>query len=257
MSQEQKTYYLIGVYDAWSTRSPAINCEEKIKPVDLFNTLVVWTNSRIKEDKNVYKIPAALWIQIFFDKECANRGATSAPLPRPAASTPSVTASQQPSTPTSGHPWWENAPLVDEQAGGAQVPAPALSDDQLNSIYQAYKTGEMTRKEEAEYEQDVRSGEIALPPGAKLRNNKKTTTSVFLIKSEPTACYKNAWNSKEDGGLGIGMTAGLAIKLCTGTTNSKKTISCFTEAYSHPNNSGLGLNMGQAVELCKTKLLSE
>lgn len=62
--------------------------------------------------------------------------------------------------------------------------------------------------------------------------------------TEPTLCYKAAWE-------GMGFTAGQAVELCGGTTDSKKTILCAIKAWSHPNNDGLGLNAGQTVRLCK------
>ena len=63
--------------------------------------------------------------------------------------------------------------------------------------------------------------------------------------TEPTECYKMAWND-------LGLTAGMAVKLCSGTAVASKTLMCFMKAYGHPDEDGLGLTMGYAVNLCKT-----
>lgn len=65
--------------------------------------------------------------------------------------------------------------------------------------------------------------------------------------TEPTQCYKVAWE-------GLGFTAGQAVELCSGTTDSRKTILCAIKAWSPPQKDGLGLNAGQTVRLCKTNL---
>ncbi len=65
------------------------------------------------------------------------------------------------------------------------------------------------------------------------------------ISSEPTNCYQLAWNN-------LGLSTGQAIKLCSGTTDAPKTIECFIKAYGHPDDDGLGLPMGFAVNLCKS-----
>ncbi|WP_146097389.1 hypothetical protein [Rhodoferax sp. TS-BS-61-7] len=71
--------------------------------------------------------------------------------------------------------------------------------------------------------------------------------------SEPVKCYKIVWGSKDTPGLGL--TAGQAVTLCSGTVNAAKTALCFVQAWSHPDNDGLGLTAGQAVSLCKSNLL--
>jgi len=65
------------------------------------------------------------------------------------------------------------------------------------------------------------------------------------ISSEPTNCYELAWNN-------LGLNTGLAVSLCSGTTDAPKTLECFVKAYGHPDNDGLGLPMGLAVALCKS-----
>ena len=65
------------------------------------------------------------------------------------------------------------------------------------------------------------------------------------VSTEPTNCYELAWNA-------IGVTAGMAVKLCSGTTDASKTLRCFMKAYGHPDEDGLGLTMGYAVNLCKS-----
>ena len=64
------------------------------------------------------------------------------------------------------------------------------------------------------------------------------------ISIEPTNCYELAWNGQ--------VTSGLAVSLCSGTTDAPKTLECFMKAYGHPDNDGLGLPMGLAVTLCKS-----
>ena len=65
------------------------------------------------------------------------------------------------------------------------------------------------------------------------------------VSTEPTDCYKMAWND-------LGLTAGNALKLCSGTTEASETLVCFMKAYGHPDEDGLGLTMGYAVNLCKS-----
>ena len=64
------------------------------------------------------------------------------------------------------------------------------------------------------------------------------------VSTEPTDCYKMAWNGQ--------VTSGLAASLCSGTTDASKTLVCFVKAYGHPDEDGLGLPMGLAVKLCKS-----
>ena len=65
------------------------------------------------------------------------------------------------------------------------------------------------------------------------------------VSTEPTTCYELVWNN-------LGLSTGQAIKLCSGTTDALKTIECFIKAYGHPDDDGLGLLMGFAVNLCKS-----
>lgn len=74
-----------------------------------------------------------------------------------------------------------------------------------------------------------------------------------LPDSEPVKCYKTVWGSKDTPGLGL--TAGQAVTLCSGTNNAAKTALCFAQAWSHPDEGGLGLTAGQAVSLCKSNSL--
>lgn len=68
--------------------------------------------------------------------------------------------------------------------------------------------------------------------------------------SAPIKCYEQAWGSKENPGLGLNV--GQAVELCSGATDANKPIQCFIKAFAHRNDGGLGLNIGQAVRLCKT-----
>ncbi len=46
---------------------------------------------------------------------------------------------------------------------------------------------------------------------------------------------------------GLGLTTGQAIKLCSGTTDTAKTITCFVKAYAADEDNGLGLTMENLV----------
>jgi len=39
--------------------------------------------------------------------------------------------------------------------------------------------------------------------------------------------------------------------LCSGAANAIEVTQCFENAWAHPDNGGLGLNRGQAIDLCK------
>jgi hypothetical protein len=65
--------------------------------------------------------------------------------------------------------------------------------------------------------------------------------------NEAAGCFEKAWAHPNDGGLGL--PRGLAVELCTGATDAVKVTSCFKKAWAHPNE-GLGLPAGLAVELC-------
>ena len=77
----------------------------------------------------------------------------------------------------------------------------------------------------------------------------------IAITSEPTKCYEMVWGSEEKHKDGLGLTAGQAVTLCSGTTNAITVVRCFVEAWAHPKNGGLGLTAGQAITLCKTNSL--
>lgn len=77
--------------------------------------------------------------------------------------------------------------------------------------------------------------------------------ATSLTASEPIKCYQLVWGSKDTPGLGL--TAGQAVTLCSGTDDAAKTAICFVQAWSHPNEGGLGLTAGQAVSLCKSNSL--
>jgi len=80
-------------------------------------------------------------------------------------------------------------------------------------------------------------------------------TEKMAITSEPTKCYEMVWGSEEKKQEGLGLTAGQAVTLCSGTTNAATVVRCFVEAWAHPQNGGLGLTAGQAITLCKTNSL--
>ena len=67
--------------------------------------------------------------------------------------------------------------------------------------------------------------------------------------TEASKCYAIAWDHPNNGGLGL--HRGGAIELCKGTKNAIETTECFRHAWDHPNNGGLGLHRGGAIDLCK------
>lgn len=67
--------------------------------------------------------------------------------------------------------------------------------------------------------------------------------------TEVSKCYAIAWDHPDNGGLGL--HRGGAIELCRGTQNAIETTECFRHAWDHPNNGGLGLHRGGAIDLCK------
>jgi hypothetical protein len=63
---------------------------------------------------------------------------------------------------------------------------------------------------------------------------------------EPVLCYRLLAI------MDMGVPIGQAVELCAGSVDSLKTLKCFQEAYRHPDNDGLGLPLGLAVDLCRT-----
>ena len=76
--------------------------------------------------------------------------------------------------------------------------------------------------------------------------------SQAVFADEVTKCFEKAWEHPNNGGLGL--NRGQAVELCTGASNAVKVTTCFEKAWEHPDNGGLGLNRGQAVELCKSSV---
>ena len=69
-----------------------------------------------------------------------------------------------------------------------------------------------------------------------------------VFANEVTKCFEIAWAHPNDRGLGL--NRGQAVELCNGASNAVEVIACFAIAWEHPDNGGLGLNRGQAVRLC-------
>jgi hypothetical protein len=63
---------------------------------------------------------------------------------------------------------------------------------------------------------------------------------------EPILCYRLLTST------GLEITVGQAVELCAGTRDAAATVACFAAAWGHPADGGLGLNRGQAVDLCRT-----
>jgi hypothetical protein len=79
---------------------------------------------------------------------------------------------------------------------------------------------------------------------AKLRELAAKLNEALLGKSEPVKCYRLLPEGQ--------ITVGQAVEVCGGTTDAVKTVQCFEEAWGPLDEGGLGLNLGQAVRLCKT-----
>ncbi len=74
-------------------------------------------------------------------------------------------------------------------------------------------------------------------------------TAAKADPMEAVKCYSIAWEHPNNEGLGL--NRGQARRLCKGTKNAEKTIACFDVAWGHPDNGGMGLTKGGAIELCQ------
>lgn len=63
--------------------------------------------------------------------------------------------------------------------------------------------------------------------------------------SEPTRCYRLLANS------GLELTVGIVLDACGGSVDGEKTVKCLIEAWSSREMGGLGLTIGQGVDLCR------
>jgi len=87
-----------------------------------------------------------------------------------------------------------------------------------------------------------------------MKHTKYTVAMTALLSIQPvmaeevTICFEKAWAHPENGGLGL--HRGGAVDLCRGATNAIQVTSCFRKAWDHPKNGGLGLHRGGAIELC-------
>lgn len=70
-----------------------------------------------------------------------------------------------------------------------------------------------------------------------------------LLSTEPIACYRALAEIDKE------MTVGLALRLCSGTTDAIKTVACYGVAWLPASDGGLGLNRGNAVDLCRSNSL--
>ena len=73
--------------------------------------------------------------------------------------------------------------------------------------------------------------------------------STSVIAGEVSQCFEKAWGHPDNGGLGL--HRGGAIELCQGASNANEVTQCFKKAWGHPDNGGLGLHRGGAIELCQ------
>ena len=77
--------------------------------------------------------------------------------------------------------------------------------------------------------------------------------SLFLVSQPVIAgnaaqCRQIALAHTADGGLGLNV--GQANELCRGAADATNVIRCYSKAWGHPDKGGLGLTKGQALELC-------
>ena len=64
------------------------------------------------------------------------------------------------------------------------------------------------------------------------------------LVSAASTCYGIAVSAD------LGITTGMGMNLCSGTTNARENISCFVVATKDKH--GFGLDIGSAVNLCKS-----
>ena len=87
-----------------------------------------------------------------------------------------------------------------------------------------------------------------------MRCHRNLVVSAVLLFGQPVfaneaiQCFEKAWANPNDGGLGL--TRGQAIDLCRGATDAVEVTKCFDKAWANPNDGGLGLTRGQAINLC-------
>ena len=84
---------------------------------------------------------------------------------------------------------------------------------------------------------------LALAGGQVKADEAKPTVET----AEPVKCFKALASTD------LGLSVGIVVDACGGSTDGVKTALCFVEAYMHPNNGGLGLNAGQAAALCRAR----
>lgn len=70
-----------------------------------------------------------------------------------------------------------------------------------------------------------------------------------LLSTEPIACYRALAELDKE------MIVGLAVRLCSGTTDATKTVACYAVAWLPASDGGLGLNRGNAIDLCRSNSL--
>lgn len=71
------------------------------------------------------------------------------------------------------------------------------------------------------------------------------TTRVPPNSSEPTKCFRLLSAS------GLNLTVGIALDACGGSLDGGKTVACLIEAWASRELGGLGLTVGQGVDLCR------
>jgi hypothetical protein len=84
---------------------------------------------------------------------------------------------------------------------------------------------------------------LAAEPEAMPAEDKKPKVEEAL-SPDPVQCYRLV-------GVVESVPIGQAVELCAGSIDSFKTVKCFQEAYRHPDDGGLGLPLGLAVDLCR------
>ena len=72
----------------------------------------------------------------------------------------------------------------------------------------------------------------------------ETAPAVPTLMTEPARCYWIASRHPDDNGLGL--PVGLAVDLCSSTKDAMQTLKCYADA------STLQLTVGLAVELCRS-----
>lgn len=90
---------------------------------------------------------------------------------------------------------------------------------------------------------------VAASEAKRKADNEMEAKARELLSTEPIVCYRSLGEVDKE------IVVGLAVRLCGGTTDAMRTVACYAVAWSPASGGGLGLNRGQAIDLCRTNSL--